>query len=149
MLDLAVPVWHPGLTKKQSADIESIRKVAFRIILQNDYVTYQLALTALGTQTLDDRQTRLYAKKFPLKMQGVKGQSLKLELIKLTLDKVETKSESLNLTLQGARRVAYRSWPNCSTQPSGRNNLCLKIQLYSCYLWMMGSWPGRWFFSIV
>ena len=110
MLELAVPVWHPGLTKKKKADIESIQKVAFRIILQNDYVTYQLALT---------------------------------------LDKVEPKSESLNLTLQGSRRAAYLSWPNCSTQPSGRNNLYLKIKLYSCYLWMMGSWPGRCFFSIV
>ena len=40
ILELAVPVWHPGLTKKQSADIESIQKVAFRIILQNDYITY-------------------------------------------------------------------------------------------------------------
>ena len=45
MLELAVPVWHPGLTKKKKADIESIQKVAFRIILRNDYVTYQLALT--------------------------------------------------------------------------------------------------------
>ena len=66
ILELAVPVWHPGLTKKQSADIESIQKVAFRIILQNDYITYKLACTSLGVEAQDDRGTRL-CKKFAIK----------------------------------------------------------------------------------
>ena len=35
LLELAVPVWHPGLNVKQSGDIESIQKLAFKIILQN------------------------------------------------------------------------------------------------------------------
>ena len=29
ILEMAVPVWHPGLTKKQTADIESVSKVGF------------------------------------------------------------------------------------------------------------------------
>ena len=39
MVELAVPVWHPGLTKNQSDDIERIQKVSFKIILQNQYST--------------------------------------------------------------------------------------------------------------
>ena len=36
ILELAVPVWHSGLTKKQSRDIERIQKIAFKIILGVD-----------------------------------------------------------------------------------------------------------------
>ena len=61
-MELAVPVWHPGLTLKQKADIESIQKVAFRIILQDSYISYQLACATLGAETLDDRRTRLCLK---------------------------------------------------------------------------------------
>ena len=43
ILEMAVPVWHSGLSNQQTADIESIQKVAMRIILQNKYTNYQLA----------------------------------------------------------------------------------------------------------
>ena len=33
ILEMCVPVWHYSLTKKQSATIERVQKVAFRIIL--------------------------------------------------------------------------------------------------------------------
>ena len=62
ILELAVPVWRPGLTLKQKADIESIQKVAFRIILQDSYISYQLACATLGAESLDDRQSRLCLK---------------------------------------------------------------------------------------
>ena len=62
ILELAVPVWHPGLTVKQKADIESIQKVAFRIILQDSYISYQLACATLGAESLGDRRTRLRQK---------------------------------------------------------------------------------------
>ena len=32
ILEMAVPVWHSGLTKKQSMEIERIQKLAFRLI---------------------------------------------------------------------------------------------------------------------
>ena len=35
ILEMAVPVWHGGLTKLQSSDIERVEKVAMQIILQN------------------------------------------------------------------------------------------------------------------
>ena len=36
ILEMAVPVWHSGLTKKQSADIESVQKTAMKIIFQEN-----------------------------------------------------------------------------------------------------------------
>ena len=33
VLELAVPVWHGGLTRKLSGDIERIKKVAFKVIM--------------------------------------------------------------------------------------------------------------------
>ena len=41
IFEMAVPVWHSGLSNQQTADIESIEKVAMRIILQNKYMYYQ------------------------------------------------------------------------------------------------------------
>ena len=55
ILVMAVPVWHPGLTKKQSADIESVQKMAMKIILQDQYVDYKLACSTLSAKTLEER----------------------------------------------------------------------------------------------
>ena len=66
ILELAVPVWHSGLTNKQTADIESVQKVALKIILQDEYVNYQLACATLSTQTLEERRIKL-CKKFAIK----------------------------------------------------------------------------------
>ena len=62
ILELAVPVWHSGLTKQQTADIERIQKVAMKIILQDKYVNYQLACSTFSAQTLEDRRTKLCLK---------------------------------------------------------------------------------------
>ena len=35
ILEHAVPVWHSGLTKKQSANIEKVQKTALKIILES------------------------------------------------------------------------------------------------------------------
>ena len=62
ILEMAVPVWHSGLTKIQVSDIESIQKVAMRIILQDNYVNYELACKTFSTETLEQRRTRLCLK---------------------------------------------------------------------------------------
>ena len=62
ILELAVPVWHSGLTQQQTADIEGIQKVAFKIILQDKFVNYQLACTTLSAQTLEQRRSKLCSK---------------------------------------------------------------------------------------
>ena len=62
VLELAVPVWHSGLTKKLSSDIERVQKIAFRIILGEDYGDYDIACTILETKTLEMRRERLCLK---------------------------------------------------------------------------------------
>ena len=62
ILEMAVPVWHGGLTKLQSSDIEHVQKVAMQIILQNKYVSYKLACKTLKTKTLEERRTQLCQK---------------------------------------------------------------------------------------
>ena len=59
ILEMAVPVWHSGLTNQQTNDIESVQKVAMQIILQDQYTSYQLACETLTAQTLSDRRTKL------------------------------------------------------------------------------------------
>ena len=66
LLELAVPVWHSGLTKHQSTQIERIQKAAFHIILDDGYVSYEVACTLLGTEPLEYRREQLcinFAKK--------------------------------------------------------------------------------------
>ena len=62
ILEMAVPVWHSGLTNQQSSEIESIQKVAMRIILQDKYVNYKLACQTFSAKTLADRRTKLCSK---------------------------------------------------------------------------------------
>ena len=62
ILEMAVPVWYSGLTNQQIMDIESIQKVAMRIILQDKYINYQLACQTFLAQTLADRRTKLCSK---------------------------------------------------------------------------------------
>ena len=66
VLEMAAPVWHSGLTKKQRNNIDRIQKIAFRIILGQQYQTYDLALKALGAETLFQRRVKL-CKKFAIK----------------------------------------------------------------------------------
>ena len=62
MLEMAVPVWHPGLTRQQSTDIENVQKMAMKIILQDKYVSYPLACSTLSAKTLEERRLQLCAK---------------------------------------------------------------------------------------
>ena len=62
ILELAVPVWHSGLTKQQTQDIERIQKMVFKIILQEKYQTYPLACSQFATTTLCERSVKLCSK---------------------------------------------------------------------------------------
>ena len=59
LLELAVPVWHSGLTKLQSNNIERIQKIAFKMILKENYTNYDVACKLLATQTLQERRVKL------------------------------------------------------------------------------------------
>ena len=49
-------VWHSGLTLQNTKDIERIQKVAFKIILKDNYRSYQHALNILQFETLESRR---------------------------------------------------------------------------------------------
>ena len=80
ILEYAVPVWHSSLTKRQSIQIERIQKQAFRIILQQNYISYEIACTLLSMEPLHTRRTQLcinFAKKRPKEKQIFILQSFK------------------------------------------------------------------------
>ena len=56
----------PGLTKDEEYSFERIQKTAFKIILQNDYVTYENALKQTNLPTIKTRHN-LLLQKFALK----------------------------------------------------------------------------------
>ena len=52
-------VWHSSLTKGEQKDLERVQKVALKIILKENYTSYEEALTATGLDTLTARRTKL------------------------------------------------------------------------------------------
>ena len=59
IVEYAVPVWHSGLTKKQTAQIERIQKRALSIILGTQYFSYHHALQITKLQSLHERRREL------------------------------------------------------------------------------------------
>ena len=62
LLELAVPVWHSGLTVSETKQIENIQKTAFKIILGPSYINYDVACTILGVEPLELRRIQLCVK---------------------------------------------------------------------------------------
>ena len=52
LLELAVPVWHSGLTVKQSDQIESIQKISLSLILNDFESPYFVKCTILNIEPL-------------------------------------------------------------------------------------------------
>ena len=61
-MEYAVPVWHSGLTHKQISEIESIQKIAFKIILGSAYDGYEAACSYFHTLTLEQRRQSICLK---------------------------------------------------------------------------------------
>ena len=59
VVEQAAVVWHSSLTKGEQLDIERIQKVAMRIMLQENYVSYSHALKITGMPTLKSRRNKL------------------------------------------------------------------------------------------
>ena len=70
-LEHSSSVWHRTLTLENKSDLEIVQKSAFRIILQNEYISYQNALDILKMESLKDRRETLF-RKFTLKSLKVK-----------------------------------------------------------------------------
>ena len=62
VLELAVPVWSPGLTLEDSNSIERVQKSALQIILESNYVSYEGALQKLNLESLRSRREKLCLK---------------------------------------------------------------------------------------
>ena len=58
-LELAVPVWHSGLTVRQSAAIERVQRIAVAAITSQWQEDYDSCLSRLGLSRLSDRRLNL------------------------------------------------------------------------------------------
>ena len=54
-----VVIWNSGLTKVQRSDLEKIQKVALKIILGDQYCSYDIACQFFNIDTLSSRRTQL------------------------------------------------------------------------------------------
>ena len=59
ILELAVPVWQPGLTQQEIKQIERVQKCALHIILGEGYTDYNTALRALNCENLQARRVKI------------------------------------------------------------------------------------------
>ena len=59
MLELAVPVWHSGLSIRQSAAIERCQRVAVAAITSTGWREYDATLARLGLTRLSARREKL------------------------------------------------------------------------------------------
>ena len=55
-------VWHSRLTLENLMDIERVQKNALKIILKDDYISYEHALDSVGLDCLADRRQQLCLK---------------------------------------------------------------------------------------
>ena len=67
MAEQGVAIWNFGLTKGQDSDLEKIQKVALRIILADDYESYDLACSYFGVKRLTERRLEL-CRNFAMKL---------------------------------------------------------------------------------
>ena len=59
LLEMAVSVWHSGLTKKESRDIERVQKTTLYIIFGDNYFDYDIACTIAEIEPLEMRREQL------------------------------------------------------------------------------------------
>ena len=75
VLEQSAVVWHSSLKQKNRNDLERVQKAAVRVIMGNDYTTYENALHELKMERLEKRRETLclrFAKNF-LKNENVKN----------------------------------------------------------------------------
>ena len=66
VLEIACPVWHPGLTVFETRSIERLQKSAFAIIRGQNHTSYREAISYFNLKTLSQRREDLclqFAKK--------------------------------------------------------------------------------------
>ena len=149
---MAVPVWHSGLTKSQSQDIERIQKAAMQIILQDKYINYQLACRTFSSLTLELRRVKLCSK--------FASKNLKSEncLFSTVVQSTNTRQKP-NLVRDYkcyTRRYQNSSLPFLAKLLNGKVRQwgeffpsAMLQNTLKCYLWTMGAVPARWFWPVL
>ena len=61
-LEQSAVVWHSGLTRKNSDDLERVQKSALKLILKERYTDYKNALKIVKLDTLEERREKLCLK---------------------------------------------------------------------------------------
>lgn len=59
VLDQSCVVWHSGLTEENRSDLERTQKTFAKLVLEEDYETYEKALNTLHLETLESRRKTL------------------------------------------------------------------------------------------
>ena len=59
VLELAVAVWTPNLTKGESNQLERVQKCALHVIMGDMYLSYDQSRNILGVEKLSDRRSSL------------------------------------------------------------------------------------------
>ena len=62
ILEHSCQVWHLNITEEEAMDLDRVQKVAFKIILQDNYIDYEHALESLHLETLKARRNNLCLK---------------------------------------------------------------------------------------
>ena len=62
VVEQSAVIWHSSITKGEQYDLERVQKCALRIILKQDYESYQNSLKIVGLDSLTARRTQLCLK---------------------------------------------------------------------------------------
>ena len=62
ILEQSCQVWHSSLTQEDSEDLERVQKSALKVILKENYLTYEHALETLMLGSLSDRREKMCIK---------------------------------------------------------------------------------------
>ena len=62
VLELAAPVWNPGLTEREMSQLERVQKIACGIILGGKINSYISALKILNMETLESQREEIHLK---------------------------------------------------------------------------------------
>ena len=103
ILELAVPVWHSGLTKKQTYQIERIQKTALAIILGDNYINYDVACTLVELEPLWARREKISLKFIKKNMESAHP------LLDPYVKNVNTRSSGKIVTEPNCRTQAYKN----------------------------------------
>ena len=105
-LELAVPVWHSGLTKKQSADIERVQRVAVSVLLSD--IPYDQACATLGLKPLSVRRLELCGR---FANKTASDQSKHSKLFQLKNETHETRSDQEKYREHFCRKKRFYNSP--------------------------------------